>query len=218
MLFVSGLNIMQKYELPSIVLNIFVAHSLQWLNMPSCLTESGLKVAEKILELHRTRKYEDNKLNTPNLISNSIFKVLQRTDVHLSVAVQVMKTWERVRDNQEKLKSWFDGIERVDSALRLELVPFLFGFVLETGAPEICCRALKLILDLVGVKNELSVLVLPLLLYKVANDSNPTVKFECLRGIPRMAVTKVRTLAYISKLFLLPIISLICFSYKFMLP
>lgn len=55
---------------------------------------------------------------------------LMYTDSHLSVVFKLNETWERIRDDEDKLRSWFDSLEVMRDDLLLELLPFLLGVVM----------------------------------------------------------------------------------------
>lgn len=116
---------------------------------------------------------------------------LAHTDKTLYVYFKVLETWERLRDNPEKLRSWFDTLSSVNDQLKLELLPFFIGVVMEKGDETVTLQGLKVVIDLVRVRKDVSVSVLPALLYKMADDARPSIKLECLRGLPLMATTKV---------------------------
>jgi hypothetical protein len=167
--------------------------SLQWLHMPSYLTTSALKVAGEILQIQQNSK-EDSRVHTPNLKSNKIFQYLLYTDSRLYVSFKLIETWERIRDNPDKLRSWFDNIESV-KGMEEELMPFLIGVVMENRTDwfeEFVLRALRMVVAFVEVKKEVSVMLMPVLIYKIGNDPSANVKMECLRALPSMAKTKVR--------------------------
>lgn len=187
----TGLKIINKYEYPSIAINTFVALSLQWLHNPSCLTENALKVASKIIDLHRSKDHVNTKLNMPNLYANKIFKFLLPTDNVLSMTFRLLRTWERIRDNPEKLRRWFDNFETVNDYLKLQMVPFLLGIVMEENLEEFSMRALNIVLTLVSTNKDLAVSLLPILVYEVANEISPRIKLQCLKAVPDMAVSKV---------------------------
>ncbi|KAM3959431.1 LOW QUALITY PROTEIN: focadhesin [Aphomia sociella] len=193
------LNIISKFEYSTLSLNIFVAFSLQWLNLPSYLTSAALKVASKILDIYQNKTSEDSRLHMPNLKANKIFQSLLYTDRHLSVMFKVNEIWERVRDNPDKLKSWFDSIESADGNFKFELLPFLIGVCMQKGEIEdVVLRALRIVIGLVEVRKEVSVLLLPVLMYKIANDRSPHVKLECLRALPKLAKYKENVPAVVS--------------------
>ncbi|KAF9410618.1 hypothetical protein HW555_010348 [Spodoptera exigua] len=183
-----------KYEYSSISLNVFVALSLQWLNLPSYLTASALKVASKILDIYQDNYKEDTRLHTPNLKANKTFQSLLYTDSHLSIIFKLNQNWERMRDNPDKLKSWLDSLSTVNNEVKLELLPFLLGMILEKRKEawyeEIVVKVIRIVVDLVEYKKEVSVQLLSLLMYKIANDRCPVVRLECLRALPLMAKTK----------------------------
>ncbi|CAH0695633.1 unnamed protein product [Spodoptera exigua] len=188
------INIISKYEYSSISLNVFVALSLQWLNLPSYLTASALKVASKILDIYQDNYKEDTRLHTPNLKANKTFQSLLYTDSHLSIIFKLNQNWERMRDNPDKLKSWLDSLSTVNNEVKLELLPFLLGMILEKRKEawyeEIVVKVIRIVVDLVEYKKEVSVQLLSLLMYKIANDRCPVVRLECLRALPLMAKTK----------------------------
>lgn len=188
----TGLNIISKYEHSKICLNAFVGLSLQWLHLPSYLTNNALKVAAKILDTFRNdQSHDQTGLHMANLKSNATFMELAHTDRTLYVYFKVLETWERLRDNPEKLRSWFDTLSSVNDQLKLELLPFFIGVVMEKGDETVTLQGLKVVIDLVRVRKDVSVSVLPVLLYKMADDARPSIKLECLRGLPLMATTKV---------------------------
>ncbi|XP_026492540.2 focadhesin isoform X1 [Vanessa tameamea] len=185
------LNIISKYEFSSICLNSFVGLSLQWLHLPSYLTNNALKVASKIVDIHQESKNPDTGLLIANLKSNATFQALVHVDKELYVYYKLLNTWERLRDNEDKLKSWIEGLMNTNEQLKLELLTFFIGIVMDRhGNLDIVLKCIRLIIDLVRVKKEVSVTVLPVLLYKIANDVRPGVKLECLKGLPLMATTK----------------------------
>ncbi|XP_053614985.1 focadhesin [Plodia interpunctella] len=193
-LFARALDIIEKYECCNISLNMFVALSLQWLHLPSYLTSSALKVASKIIDIYQSNNKEDNRLHMPNLKANKVFQTLLYTDSKLYVTFKLLETWERVRDNPDKLKSWFDSLDRLDEELKFELLPFLLGVAMDKRNDDwfedIIVRALRMVVGLVDKKKEASVMLLPVLVYKIANDKSPRVKMECLKALPLMAKTK----------------------------
>lgn len=100
-----------------------------------------------------------------------------------------------MRDSPDKLKTWLDSLSTVNEEVKLELLPFLLGMILEKKEPwydEIVVKVIKIVVDLVNYKKEVSVQLLPILVYKIASDKCPSVKLECLRALPLMAKTKVR--------------------------
>ncbi|XP_063830936.1 focadhesin-like [Ostrinia nubilalis] len=187
------LNIASKYKCSSISLSAFVALSLQWLHMPSYLTSSALKVGAKILDLYQSNDFED-RLDMPNLRTNKIFDELNNIDGRLNTMFKLTEIWERIRDSEDSLKSWLEAIERVDGAMKLEMVVFLIAVAMERREEkwyeEIVVRALRIVVDTVDIKKELSVLLLPILTYKIARDKSPLVRMECLKALPLMARTK----------------------------
>ncbi|XP_075981084.1 focadhesin [Anticarsia gemmatalis] len=188
------LNIISKYEYPAISLNTFVALSLQWLHLPSYLTASALKVASKILDTYQDNYKDDQRLNTPNLKANKTFQALLYTDSHLSIVFKLNQNWERMRDNPDKLNTWLDTIETVNNDVKLELLPFLLGMVMERRTEkwyeDIVLKVLGIVVNLVGFRKEVSVQLLPVLVYKIGRDKCPAVRLECLRALPLMAKTK----------------------------
>lgn len=183
------LKILKRYEAPSLVVKILISYSLQWLNQPSCLTDNALKIAVKIIEHHKKATYKDQKQIIPNLLANDTFKALRYSDAKLLLITKILRTWERIHDNPIKIKSWLDTIKTVDNNLQLKFVGVLLGIVMGDDE-ELVVRSLKIILDLVRVRKDLSIQVLPVLLYKVANDTSPIVKAEAMRAIPFMAIVK----------------------------
>lgn len=188
------LNIITKYEYSAISLNTFVALSLQWLHLPSYLTESALKVASKILDTYQDNYKDDLRLNTPNLRANKTFQALLYTDSHLSIVFKLHQNWERMRDDPNKLKYWLDYIEAVNDDLKLEILPFLLGMLLEKREEEwytdVVLKVLKILVNLVCNKKEVSVQLLPILVYKVGRERCPILRLECLKALPLMAKTK----------------------------
>ncbi|CAK1550243.1 unnamed protein product [Leptosia nina] len=183
------LNIIGKFEYSSLCLNSFVGLSLQWLHLPSYLTTNSLNTASKILETQQQDK-PSNFLFIANLKSNKIFQTLVQTEKQLYAYFKLLETWERLQD-EDKLKEWFDGLINSNSSLKIELLPFLVGVCLDrTGDEEIAVKTIQAIVQIVSVEKETSVTFLPILLYKLANDTRPNVKLACLKGLPFMAITK----------------------------
>ncbi|CAH2089126.1 unnamed protein product [Euphydryas editha] len=185
------LNIISKYEYSSICLSAFVGITLQWLHLPSYLTNNALKVAAKIVDIHQNTQSPDPGLLIANLKSNETFQALVQVDKDLYIYYKLLNTWESLKDNDDKLKSWIEGLLSVNDQLKLELLTFFVGVVTEREVNlDIVLKVIRLLVDLVRVKKEVSVTVLPVLLYKIANDVRPAVKMECLKGLPLMATTK----------------------------
>ncbi|CAG4989514.1 unnamed protein product [Colias eurytheme] len=183
------LNIISKCDYSVLGLNSFVGFSLQWLNLPSYLTNDALSVAAKILDIHQNSKTKTS-LYTANLKQNTMFQNLVHTDGRLYAYYKLLDTFERVRDNPAKLRDWLKNLTQSDS-LKVELLPFLVGLCFDRHAEEdLIIEALKCIIGVVGVKREVSVTVLPMLVYKIANEERPNVRLECLKGLPLMAATK----------------------------
>lgn len=111
----------------------------------------------------------------------------------MSVIMKLIGVWEKLRDDSDKMLDWLTGIESVDSTVKVELLPFFYGLVMERnkGLEAVVLRVLKIVVDLVEFKNDIAVEFLPILLYKIANDKSPLVKMECLKALPLMAKTKV---------------------------
>lgn len=188
----SGLNIISKYEYSSVCLSAFVGLSLQWLHLPSYLTNNALKVATKIIDIHQNTQNPDPGLLIANLKYNETFQALVQVDKDLYILYKLLHTWESLKDNDDKLKSWFEGLISANDQLKLEMFTFFVGVVTERqGNLDVVLKVIRLLVDLVRVKKEVSVTVLPVLLYKIANDARPTVKMECLKSLPLMATTKV---------------------------
>ncbi|KPJ09490.1 Uncharacterized protein KIAA1797 [Papilio machaon] len=187
------LNIISKYEYSALSLNAFAALSLQWLHLPSYLTTNALKVASSILDIYQSGNKEDSGLYMPNLKANKIFQTLLYTDGHLYKMFKVIETWERVRDDPKKLIQWFELLIKSNNNLKIDILPFFVGLIFEKRKEEfddVMLKAIRVIIELVDVKKDLSVAVLPILMYVIANDPRPHVKLECLRGLPLMAKTK----------------------------
>ncbi|XP_039759204.1 focadhesin isoform X2 [Pararge aegeria] len=193
------LNIVSKYEYSKICLSSFVGLSLQWIHLPSYLTNNALSVASKILDTFQNDQKHDTGLYMANLKSNATFIELAHSDKSLYVYFKLSETWERLRDDPDKLRSWFDVLTSVNDQLKLEMLTFFVGVVMYAeGGEDLTLTGLRAIIDLVRVKKEVSVTVLPVLLYKMANDTRPSVKLECLRGLPLMATTKENVPALVS--------------------
>ncbi|KPJ04134.1 Uncharacterized protein KIAA1797 [Papilio xuthus] len=187
------LNIISKYEYSALSLNAFAALSLQWLHLPSYLTTNALKVASSILDIYRDTNKEDSGLYMPNLKANKIFQTLLYTDGHLYKMFKVIETWERLRDDPEKLIQWFNQLIKSNHNLKIDILPFFVGIIFEKRKEEfdaVMLMAVGVIIELVNVKKDLSVTVLPILMYIIANDPRPSVKLECLKGLPLMAMSK----------------------------
>ncbi|XP_052743774.1 focadhesin isoform X2 [Bicyclus anynana] len=184
------LNIVSKYEYSKICLSSFVGLSLQWLHLPSYLTTNALGVAAKILDTFHNNDH-DTGLHMANLKSNTTFVELAHSDKTLYTYFKLLETWERLRDDPDKLKRWFKVLVTVNDQLKLEMLTFFVGVVMDGhGNEDVALEGVRAVIDLVRVRREVSVTVLPVLLYKMANDTRPSVKLECLRGLPLMATTK----------------------------
>ncbi|KOB67111.1 Uncharacterized protein OBRU01_18982, partial [Operophtera brumata] len=168
-------------------LNSFVAQSLQWLHLPSYLTTAALKSAASILELYQDGTKTDTSLNMPNLKSNKIFNSLLYTDRHLSVTVKLLSVWEMLRNDSNRLQNWLEGLKTIDESVEIELLSFFYGLIMDRNKDCECInlQVLKIVIDLVEFKKDVAVELLPILLYKIANDTSPVeLLIECGAGRP----------------------------------
>ncbi|PZC74109.1 hypothetical protein B5X24_HaOG208360 [Helicoverpa armigera] len=189
-----ALNIISKYEYSAISLNVFVAQALQWLNLPSYLTAAALKVGSKILTTYKHHYKDDRRLYTPNLKANKTFQALLYSDSRLSIVFKANQNWERIRDDPDKLKSWLESLSSINDDVKLQLLPFFMGMIMEKRKEEwyeeIVLIVLKILVDLVQNNKDFTVQMLPLLVYLIANERNPAVKLQCFKALPLMAKSK----------------------------
>nr|XP_049700898.1 focadhesin [Helicoverpa armigera] len=189
-----ALNIISKYEYSAISLNVFVAQALQWLNLPSYLTAAALKVGSKILTTYKHHYKDDRRLYTPNLKANKTFQALLYSDSRLSIVFKANQNWERIRDDPDKLKSWLESLSSINDDVKLQLLPFFMGMIMEKRKEEwyeeIILIVLKILVDLVQNNKDFTVQMLPLLVYLIANERNPAVKLQCFKALPLMAKSK----------------------------
>ncbi|XP_063894198.1 focadhesin isoform X2 [Helicoverpa armigera] len=189
-----ALNIISKYEYSAISLNVFVAQALQWLNLPSYLTAAALKVGSKILTTYKHHYKDDRRLYSPNLKANKTFQALLYSDSRLSIVFKANQNWERIRDDPDKLKSWLESLSSINDDVKLQLLPFFMGMIMEKRKEEwyeeIILIVLKILVDLVQNNKDFTVQMLPLLVYLIANERNPAVKLQCFKALPLMAKSK----------------------------
>ncbi|XP_047031171.1 focadhesin [Helicoverpa zea] len=189
-----ALNIISKYEYSAISLNVFVAQALQWLNLPSYLTAAALKVGSKILTTYKHHYKDDRRLYTPNLKANKTFQALLYSDSRLSIVFKANQNWERIRDDPDKLKSWLESLSSINDDVKLQLLPFFMGMIMEKRKEEwyeeIILIVLRILVDLVQNNKDFTVQMLPLLVYLIANERNPAVKLQCFKALPLMAKSK----------------------------
>lgn len=133
-------------------------------------------------------------------MSNKIFQSLLYTDSQLSVIVKLHSVWEKLRDDEMKLGSWFDRIESINNSVKVEMLSFLYGVLMGKNKESTVLKVLKMIVDMVDFAKDISVELLPMLVYKIANDKSPDVRLECLKALPLMAKAKVSAIALFIKL------------------
>nr|XP_037873431.1 focadhesin isoform X1 [Bombyx mori] len=188
------LNIINKYAYTQISINYLIALTLQWLNMPSYLTASALKSASRILDIYQEDAGEDTRMYMTNLNTNKTFQTLLHTDKHLSIVYNLNRNYERLRDNPDKLKCWVSDISSLDNAVKYDMLPLLLGVAMsqniEGDQEEIVLQSLNILIDLVDYNKDMSVQLLPILLYKISHDISPSIKMECLKALPLMAKSK----------------------------
>ncbi|KAJ0174345.1 hypothetical protein K1T71_010491 [Dendrolimus kikuchii] len=197
------LNIVNKYEYTSLSIGVFTSLTLQWLHLPSYLTASALQTASKILEIQKEGK-TNSRLHMPNLKANKIFQALLYTDSRLSIVFKLNQIWERLGDSPANLKMWLESLKNVDSSVVYELLPFFLGILMlkknEEWFEDIILYVLDILLTLIDFKKEVSVQLLPVLVYNIGNNFSARIKLECLKALPLMAKTKVRCFPYLQEM------------------
>lgn len=188
-------KVITKFDSYSISLNVLMASLLQWVHYPSCLSVDALKVATKIIQVHDEGERAQAKLNMPTLYANPIFQSLKNTDERIFQICELCKLWERMREDRTRMNQWLDIVEQCNkNDIKQSINSILLGMFMYNGSDEtlhrVSLRAFKVILENVKVRKDMTVLMLPVVLYKLSHSTLPEIQMACLKAIPLMASSK----------------------------
>jgi hypothetical protein len=175
----------------AIATKMFVCALLQWLVYPSYLTGEALPTATSFLA--RVNNSSAWSSSTGRLCSNKSFKHLWNTDSLVSSVIELCRLAETWQSNPAAVQDWLQRIIKVPQDINEHLQLFLSAlFIHSFDKNEIKQESFKVLLKMVERNNDFAANVVTLILYKLAEEKEPLLQLEFLRGLTKMAVQKVR--------------------------
>ncbi|KAJ4448220.1 hypothetical protein ANN_10234, partial [Periplaneta americana] len=167
--------------------NVVAAHMLvcallQWLMYPSYMTGEALQEASGVLaRISDTSSWSSQ---TSRLCANKLLSRLRCTDNLVGSAVEMCRLAESWQSNPAVACEWLNRVGR-DSPEHMQLfmsAVFVHGF----DDPEVVQKSLTLLL----CNSELAAVAVPLILRRLAEEKQPTLQLELLRGLMSTAAHK----------------------------
>jgi hypothetical protein len=101
---------------------------------------------------------------------------------------RLAETWQ---SNPAVVRDWLQRVTNIPQDIE-HLQLFVSGlFIHNFDNSEIKQESLKLLLKMVERNNDFAASVMPVILYKLADEKEPLVQLQLLRGLTKMAVQKV---------------------------
>lgn len=174
----------------AIATKMFVCALLQWLLYPSYMTGEALQTATSILTWVNSNTSWPSL--TGHLCANRSFNQLQNTDSLVCSVIEMCRLAEAWQSNPAVVHDWLQRVTNIpqDNSEHLQL--FVSGlFIHNFDNSEIKQESFKLLLKMVERNNDFAASVMTLILYKLADEKEPLVQLQLLRGLTKMAVQKV---------------------------
>jgi hypothetical protein len=170
---------------------MFVCAVLQWLMYPSYLTGDALQTATSILTRVNTSTSWSS--STGRLCANKLFNHLRNTDSLVSTAIEMCRLAETWQSNPAIVLIWLERITKVPQDINEHLQLFVSAlFIHNFDMNEVKQESFKLLLKMVENNNDFAVGVMTLILYQLAEEKEPFLQLELLRGLTKMAIQKVK--------------------------
>jgi hypothetical protein len=174
----------------AIAANMFLCAVVQWLMYPSYLTGEALQSATSVLT--RMNSSTSWSFSTCQLFANRFIIHLWNTDSLVGTAIQMCRLTETWQSNPTLIFSWLQRLAKVPQNINEHLQLLVSAlFIHNFDKNEVKQESFKLLLKIVGNNNNFAVSVITLILYQLAEEKEPMLQLELLRGLTKMAVQKV---------------------------
>lgn len=188
---VAGASIVEMKVCNAIATKMFVCALLQWLLYPSYMTGEALQTATSILA--RVNSNTSWPSFTGHLCANRSFNQLQNTDSLVGSVILMCRLAETWQSNPEVVHDWLQSMTNISQDISEHLQLFVSGlFIHNFDSSEIKQESFKLLLKMVERNNDFAASVTSLILYKLADEKEPHIQLQLLRGLTKMAVQKVK--------------------------
>ncbi|XP_021931343.1 focadhesin isoform X2 [Zootermopsis nevadensis] len=168
---------------------MFVCGLLQWLMYPSYLTEEALQTTTSFLA--RVNSSSSWSSSTGQLCANKHFNLLRNTDGLVGSVIEMCRLAETWQSNPTVIQDWMQRMIDVPQDINEHLQLFVSAlFIHNFDNNEVRQGSFNLLLKMVEKNNDFSAVVVILILYKLAEEKEPLLQLEFLRGLTKMAVQK----------------------------
>lgn len=162
---------------------------LQWLIYPTYLAGEALQLANDIHSYINANHVWGS--HTGRLFTNKWFSNVRVSDNRVNTAVQLCRLSEQWQSNPSTILQWLKKIATAPSCVTDKLRWFISALFIHTFDQEAERQeCLSVLLKMVDKNNELSSSIMTLILYKLAEERDPTMQLELLQNLPAMAVQK----------------------------
>lgn len=162
---------------------------LQWLLSPSKLLSDAIKLANEIISL--TEENDTYAALTANLYRDTYLQYILFADPHIDFIIKLNILAEKWQANDSHLLSWLQHILSLSPKLSSKLFHFLSSiFIIQHKQPLVNIKTLDILLKLLDYSKCISYNILVLILYKVANETDPDSQIALLKALPLMAIAK----------------------------
>lgn len=157
---------------------------LPWLLYPSFLTESAIKLANRIFNWQAENTISQN---THLLYSDNTFLKLKNSSDDLTISSSLCVLSESWRDTQ-KITEWLDDLEKTPDTFQKTIFTFLLGIFMDNfETPNISIKCLRILVKNIRSSKTLTNNLLILLLYKLPETQKSDLHLEILKALPKLA-------------------------------
>lgn len=175
----------------ALAVRMFSCAMLQWLVYPSYLTEEALQTATTVLA--RVNSSTSWSSSTSQLCANRPFNLLRNTDSLVGSVIEMCRLAETWQSNPTVIQDWLLRMTNACHDVSENFQLFVSAlFIHNFDKNEVRQGSFDLLLKMVEKNNDFSTSVATLILYKLAEEKEPLLQMELLRGLTKMAVQKVR--------------------------
>jgi hypothetical protein len=188
---VAGVSIVELKMTNAIANRMFVCALLQWVVYPSYLTEEALKMATSVLAwVNSSASWSSS---TGQLYASKPFNHLRNTDSLVGPVIEMCRLAETWQSNPAVVQDWLQRMTNVPQDISEHLQLFVSAlFIHNFDRNEVRQGSFNLLLKIVENNNDFSTSVVIFILYKLAEEKEPLLQLEFLKGLTKMAVQKVR--------------------------
>ncbi|XP_067002022.2 focadhesin [Anabrus simplex] len=162
---------------------------LQWLVYPSYLTGDAVQLGGDILAL--IGDIQAFGCHSGRLFANKLFGILRPIDSRVNFCAHLCRLAEAWQGNLGPIEDWLERVANTPLVFCGKLQLFLSAlFVHNFEQIDVRKKSFRILLKLVEQQNDLSGNMLTLILYKLAEETEPKMQLELLRGLTQMAVQK----------------------------